>query len=534
MLHKSHRKVMSMMLVLGLLFSPFMIPAGSGSAEEGNFELNVLHTNDIHSSIDDLAKTAAYIDSVRDDSEYSLYLDAGDIFSGNPVVDLQEGEPLINILNEMSVDAMVIGNHEFDYGQEAFARNEDLANFPWLSANTEVIDEDIPIEQPDPYIIKDMGEFTVGILALTQAPPATAPAGIVGLEFHPYEETVEQYEYLKDEVDVLIGLNHIGFGADRQVAESFPGLFDVIVGGHTHTVLQEPNTETGTPIVQAGANNNYVGNLSIEIDRETQEVVGVEGFLQEVEELTEANSEIQKMIDDYNAEMDEILAEVIGYTNTGLDRDTRYEEDAPLGNFWTDAMREYVQADIALTNNGGIRASIEPGEITAGDIYTIEPFANEIMEIEMTGHAIKDVIEYSYNRRDQLDLQTSGMHYTILTDEEGKLVDVDMYLGGEPMNLDDKYVLAIPDFLGTGGSGYNFEGNVIRPGAGFMTNAMIDFAETFTSQGEDIDYTSEGRITVELYEEEEDDESKRPPHAGKPGKPPHAGTPGPPEHAGRP
>lgn len=531
------RQFFSVFLVVSLIVSSFLpLPFEKVSAEEESYLLKVLHTNDIHSSIDGLGKAAAYMEAERAEADFSLYLDAGDVFSGNPVVDLQEGEPIIRILNEMNLDAMVIGNHEFDYGQEAFARNVELANFPWLSANTEVVDSEIPIEQPEPYFIQEMDGFTVGILALTQTPPATAPAGIVGLEFHPYAETVEEYAYIRDEVDVLIGLTHIGYGADRELAEQFDEFFDVIIGGHTHTVLQEPVVVNGTPIVQTGANLSNIGNLSIEIDADTMDVINVEGFLQPVDELTETNAEIQAMIDEYNAEMDEVLAQVIGYTETGLSRDERYEQDAPLGNFWTDAMREYVQADMAFTNNGGIRANIEPGEITAGDIYTVEPFANEVMEMEMTGAAIRDVIEYSYNRRNQIDLQTSGLHYTIFTDEEGNLVDVELVLNGEPLDMGEKYRVAVSDYTATGGGGYDFVGEVIQPSAGFMTNAMIDFAQSITAAGEYINYESEGRISVELYEEEAEEAPPQPGPPAHAGPPAHSGAPahaGPPAHAGK-
>ncbi|EGL83079.1 5'-Nucleotidase domain-containing protein [Caldalkalibacillus thermarum TA2.A1] len=486
------------MMVVSLFFS-WGMPQHVLAEEQETYNLKILHTNDIHSAYQDFGKLAAYVQQERESEAYDevLYLDAGDIFSGDPVIDLQEGEPLIELFNVVGLDAMTIGNHEFDYGQEAFARNMANSHFPWLSANMRVVDPGIPIRQPEPYHIFDLGDLTVGVLGLTEAPPSTASAGVVGLEFDPYVETVESYAYLRDEVDILIALTHIGYGEDRRLAEAVD-FFDVIIGGHSHTALQQPVVVNGTPIAQAGSNLNYIGNLILEIDRETKEVVRVEGYLQDVSQLTEIDETVQAMVDRYTEEMEELLGKVIGYTNTGLSREGRDRGDAPLGNFWTDAMRYAVGSDIALTNNGGIRDSIAPGEITVRDIYRVEPFQNEMMEYEMTGQAIKDVICFSYERRNQIDLQTSGLAYTIITDPMGNLLDVELYMDGEPLDLDRTYRVAVNDYIGTGGSGYEFRGAVRQPSAGYLTNAMISYAEYLMATQGSIDYTSEGRIKIKV------------------------------------
>lgn len=259
--------------------------------------------------------------------------------------------------------------------------------------------------------------------------------------------------------------------------------------------------------MQTGLDATNIGNLTLQFDEETDEVISVNGFLQPVENLKVVDEDIQEQVTQYNEEMNEILNQVIGESTTGLLRTNYYSTDAPLGNFWTDAMRDHTGADIAFTNNGGMRADIEPGEVTIGDIYTVEPFENEIMTIEMTGAALKDVIEYSYSRRNQVDLQTAGLHYTILTDEEGTYEDATIEVDGTPLEEEGTYVVAISDFFGSGGSGYEFVGEVIEPLTGKMTEAMINYALDLTEQGEAIDYSHEGRIAVEVIEEDpiEDD-----------------------------
>lgn len=485
---------MIFIVVLALFMSMISLSNHIKAAENESTTLTIVHTNDIHAKIDSFAKLAAYNASQRNLTEAFLYLDAGDIFSGNPVVDLTEGEPMIELLNAVGLDAITIGNHEFDYGVDALNKNMLNSSFQWLSANTEIIDS--AITPPEPFHIFEQNGLKIGVLGLTQSPPATAPKHIAGVAFHQYVETAERYADLRDEVDVFVALTHIGNGDDIALAEQFD-LFDIIIGGHSHTTISTEQVINGTPIVQTGSSLSNIGKVTFEIDNETKEVDFVDYTLQNVENLEETDADVQEMINQYNQEMEEILNVKIGET-TGLDRDVRYVRDAPIGNFWTDAMRHYVGSDMAFTNNGGIRASIEAGELTAGDIYLIEPFGNQIMEINMTGQAIKDVIEYSYSRegRNQIDLQTSGLHYKIITDSTGNLTDVELSFNGQPLELDETYNVAIPDYIGSGGSGYDFVGEVVTNNAGVMTQAMIDYANHLTETVGMINYTSEDRMSI--------------------------------------
>jgi 2',3'-cyclic-nucleotide 2'-phosphodiesterase (5'-nucleotidase family) len=466
-----------------------------------DFEMTIFHTNDIHASIDDFGRLSYYLNEQRDALDNTLYLDAGDIFSGNPVVDLQDGEPLINLLNAVNLDLMTIGNHEFDYGQHVFQYRRDESEFNWISANTRVVDPSIPIAQPDPYEIFEFGEFTVGVLGLTESPPATNPAGLVGLEFDGYTETALEYEHLRDVVDIFIALTHIGIAADRRLAEEVE-FFDLIIGGHSHTTLSEPEVVNGTPIAQAGSNARNVGVLNLLVDGESGEV-SVDGRLQPVSEVDGIDENVQSMVDQYNEETEELLSEVLGLTNTGLNRDDRWLRDVALGNMITDAIRTFANTDIAITNNGGIRASIAAGDITARDIFTVDPFGNHITILEMTGHELQEVIAYSFHRSlnsygPQVDLQTSGLNYIIYTDDEGLYADSDLFINGEPMDMDQRFRIATNNFIVTGGDGYDFSSaSIITEDAGQVTNALIQYVQDVTAAQGAVDYDeTEGRIQV--------------------------------------
>ncbi|WP_444685760.1 bifunctional metallophosphatase/5'-nucleotidase [Alkalicoccus luteus] len=456
--------------------------------------IDIFHTNDIHSKIDNLGLISQFINDQGEAADNHLYLDAGDIFSGNAVVDLQDGAPIIDILNEMDLDAMAIGNHEFDYGQQAFADRVNESEFDWLSANMEVVDTTIPIEQPKPYQIYEVDGVEVGVFALTQNPPATRPAGIEGIAFHDYVETAEQYAYLEDETDVLIALTHIGHSADRHLAENVD-FFDVIIGGHSHTRTFEEAVVNGTPVVQAGSDANFVGHFNLEYDN--GDVSFNDFYLQDVNDLSETNESVQDLIDMYNEEAEELLSEVVGVTNTGLSRDGRWERDTSLGNFWTDAMKEALDGDIAITNNGGIRASIEPGDITAGDIYVIEPFQNELSEIEISGDELQRLIEDSYEEGN--DLQTSGLTFTFYVDEEDEVVEAELLVDGEPVQSDETYTLITNNFMAEGGDGYDFSNaDIVQPEAGYVTMAMFQHLDFLMETEGAVDYEDgEGRISIE-------------------------------------
>ncbi|TSB44817.1 5'-nucleotidase C-terminal domain-containing protein [Alkalicoccobacillus porphyridii] len=462
-------------------------------------DLTILHTNDIHASFDEYAKVSEYVKQQRQASSHFLYLDAGDAVSGNPVVDLNDGKPIYEVFNLAGVDAFTLGNHEFDFGQDAFAANMELSEFPWLAANMDV--GDTSLEQPKPYEIFDLDGLSVAVFSVTQAPPATAPANTVGLDFDgDYAGVAASYqEELEEQADIIVALTHIGFDQDRRLAEQVD-YFDVIIGGHSHTTLNAPNVINGTPIVQTGSNLNNIGQVTLTYDQATDSVTNTSGSLVSVASLTDRDEAVQAVVDGYNEDMEELLGEVVGTSNNGLTRDGRYNGDAPLGNFWTDAMRDMADSDIAFTNNGGIRASIDAGDVTLGDIYQIEPFANEIMVYEMTGQAIKNVLEFSYSRdnRNEIDLQVSGLNYNVLTGPTGSYQDVTLTIGNEPIDLEATYTVAVANYIGTGGSGYNFEGTVISETVGLMTEAMKNFALKLTAEGKTLDYSSEGRIKLSV------------------------------------
>ena len=478
---------------------------------EENFSLTIYPTGNIHANIDNFGKIAGFLNKERSEKENTLYFDSGDIFSGNPVVDLMDGIPMVELFNEMQLDLLTIGNHEFDYGQDIFQMRRNESDFEWISANTRVVDSSIPIQQTKLYEIFYFDDVKVGVLGLIENPPATAPSGIVGLEFDPYIATAQQYSSLRGEVNILIGLNHIGIAEDRRLAEAVD-FYDLILGGHSHSVVSEPEIVNETPIMHSGSKAVNVGVLDISLNKETGEV-SVDGKLQSVSELEEVDSDVQAMVDQYKSESDELLNVLIGNTRNRLEHNARWERAVSLGNLITDFLRNFSDTDIAITNNDGIREEIEVGEITARDIFSVDPIGNVVSIIEMSGHDLKEVIAYSFHRSlenygPQIDLQTSGLNYIIYTKEDGTYADSDLFIDGELMDLDQRYTIATNNFIVDGGDGYDFsKATIIQEDQGQVTNVLIQYIEEVTARDGTIDYApTEGRIQTLPFSEREDED----------------------------
>ena len=365
-------------------------------APEG-IELTIFYFNDPHAHIDNFAKIKHIIDEERKTEEVIVAC-GGDIFSGSPVVDYYEekGFPMIDLMNKTGVDISVLGNHEFDYGQTVLADRMLQSGFPWVCANVDMAETGIP--QPFEYSTISLGELDITFLGLIETfgkpgalIPATHPLKVQGIEFEHPESVITEYSGLKEseKADVYIALTHLGhigyYGAmgDFQIAHQYP-YFDMIIGGHSSYLID--TVVNHIPVFQAGKNLEHLGKIELVVKDRGIEVVGSE--LIELVNYSDYDPDLQANIDAYNSTMEVVLNEVIG--NSLADHD-RYQ----LGCFYTDALRERMGVDLTFQNPGGIRAEIDAGDITVGEIYAMDPFQNGAVIYDMTAAEIKDFLEGS-------------------------------------------------------------------------------------------------------------------------------------------
>lgn len=420
------------------------------------FTARVLHTNDIHAAIDNLPKMAAYVKAAKAEGGNVYFIDAGDNFSGNPVSDLNAGKPMIEALNGMMVDASIVGNHDFDHGPANTQARREESNFPWLSANAKVADQSLtPIKPFDGYLIKEneLGQ-KIAFIALTQTPPATGTKNIVGMRFEdPVAHAQQLIAQLEDEVNVVVVVSHNGHDWDTANAPALQGA-DLILGAHSHTYLSTPAVVAGIPIIQVGSGAANISDLIVTQTNDVAVTAGAAGgkYTVATSAMTAADPAVAATVQGWKDLMAPVLNTKIGYNNTALTSGgSKSSSDIGLGNLIADGLAYYMGADIAVWNNGGIRADLPKGDITMNSIYKVLPFGNVPWKVQATGAQLTDFFAKSFSRqnRNVIDLQVGGGSYTVFTKADGSLDRVVLKIAGEPVDPNKMYTLAVSDYIAT-------------------------------------------------------------------------------------
>lgn len=457
---KEIRCLRGFIIVLILLFSSLAFAT----------EIRILHVNDFHGfaegyktfGSDRVLGGASYLAGIIErlrKEKPSLLLSAGDMIQGHNWANLFEGKSVIELMNTMNFDAMVVGNHEFDYGVEVLRNRVSEAIFPILGANIEGADF------LKPYIVREIDRVRVAIIGVVteDTPVATDPKNVQGLRFLSVEETVKRYlAELKDRADLFIVLSHLGFKRDRELAERVKGIH-VIVGGHSHTKVEKPHVVHETIITQAWEHGKAVGVLDIKF--EDGKVVQFSGRLIEIgPHLSFEDEKVKAIVDSYSKSVNAILDEKIGFAEEDLDGENVRRAETNLGNLIADIMRETSGAEIAIINGGGIRTGIKRGEIKVKDVYSVLPFNNYILAIKLKGSEIKEALEHGLSAIEESSgrfPQVSGIRFIYdLNAEVGSRVR-EIYISEKPIEMEREYIVAINDFLAAGGDGYSVFSKVL-------------------------------------------------------------------------
>ncbi len=404
-----------------------------------------------------LARLAGLADEVRAENEVAgvptFLLIAGDVLQGTPYSTVYRGEVEIACLNEMATSAMCLGNHEFDYGQENLRDLIELADFPVVSANVTVADTAGDGAFTEELVWLEAGDKRVLVIGLTtpETPITTAPRNVVGLEFADPAATAKAVisEY-GDDADVIVAVTHLGFENDLALAGDVPEL-DVIVGGHTHTKVDEPAKVGKTLVCSAYEYGIYLGRMDLGVGDDGE--LSMTGYeLMPVTGAAPSDEAVAAVIEEYKKGLSEKLDVVVGTVDTVLNRKAVTEKETNFGDFVADLMREATGADVALVNGGGVRADLGPGEITLGDVLTALPFGNEVVVLDVPGATLRQAFELCAREKvgEGGFLQVSGCEYAVGPGSILAAVNV----GGGPLDDGVTYRVAMSDFLAEGGDGY--------------------------------------------------------------------------------
>ena len=484
----------SLIALTGLL-----LPLGASA----DYTLTVLHTNDFHSRFEPISKynsgckpedndegkcfggAARLVSAVQDArarTNNSILVDGGDQFQGSLFYTYYKGKAAAEMMNALQYDGMTVGNHEFDDGPEVLHEFIGNVSFPVLMSNGDVSAEPLLADKIKKSVVIERGGERIGMIGLTPEDTNELASPGKNVTFSdPIAAVAAEVEKLESQgVNKIIVLSHSGYGLDLDVAEKVEGV-DVIVGGHSNTLLS--NTDEGasgpyptmvgsTAIVQAYAYGKYLGELNITFNDEGEiiEAVGepiiIDGKVVEEESMLARVTELAEPLDEIrNKVVAESAAAIQG------DRELCRTEECEMGNLVADAMLDRVSAQgisIAIMNSGGVRASMDEGEITMGEILSVLPFQNTLATFQLKGSDVIAALENGVSQVEEVKgrfPQVAGIKFTwdaAIEPNAGRITEVmvDVDGGWQAIDPEAMYGVVSNDFLRSGGDGYKvFETN---------------------------------------------------------------------------
>lgn len=521
------KSVIALSLAMGVASTTHALKA---DAAEGDLNLTVIYTNDTHAQLNAAPKAHTVIKEIRKANGDSLLVNAGDVFSGSLYFNLFEGEADLALMNLIGYDAMTFGNHEFDLGSseaghQSLAEFIGNAKFPLVSSNVDfskdplftglqnkVYTEEFTNGQVFNGIIKTINGQKVGIFGLTteETNVSSSPKKVeISNYINAAKNAVAAFE--KAGVNKIIALSHLGyddsadFDNDKLLVQNVPGI-DVIVGGHTHTALSEPVKVNDTVIVQSGYYLNNVGELDVTFDA-AGKVTSSAVTLHPTKDATEDTAAVE-LLAPYKEQVTKYQLESVGATAAvklnGERADVRTKE-TNLGNLITDGMLQTAKAidpttQFAFTNGGGIRASLEEGDITVGEIMTVMPFGNTLGIMNLKGSEIKAMLEHSlkdYPNQFGGFLHFSGLTFVFDASKPAGSRVVSVEINGKKVQDDQLYKAATNTFTAAGGDGFAMlktaydEGRITLPG-----NVDYEMFTQYLQSLKTVSATTENRIVA--------------------------------------
>lgn len=494
---------MKKILGLGMLsVSAITLSAGAALAD---YELNILHINDFHSRIESInkfdstcsaeeegknecfggaARLLTAINQTRDalkaGGKNVLLLNAGDNFQGSLFYTTYKGTVEAEMLNAMKFDAMTVGNHEFDDSEDGLAGFLDKVQFPVVTANVVATAASKIGDRVKPFIVLEVGGQKIGIVgavANDTAELATPGPNITIAE--DVAKISEQVRKLKqDGVDKIIALTHVGYPRDLEFIAKIPDV-DVVVGGHSHTLLSNTDQKAEgpyptlvdnpggykVPVVQAGQYSKYLGDLKVVFD-DNGVVKESKGDPILVDSSFKPDEATLKRIDELKAPIEALKAKVVGTSEGPIEGDRKIcrVKECSMGNLVADATLARVKdqgVTIAFANSGGLRSSIDGGDVSMGEVLTVLPFQNTVATFQLKGEDIRAALE---NGVSQIDdgagrfMQVSGMKYSFDRSKPAgsRVVSVEVKEGDAFVPLDPAktYIVAANNYVRTGGDGF--------------------------------------------------------------------------------
>lgn len=489
----------------------------------------ILHTNDTHGHFwknskgeYGFAAQKTAVDKIRQELEAKgqpvFLLNAGDFNTGVPESDMQNAKPDIEGMNMIGYDVAVLGNHEFDFPLQVLEMQEKWAKFPFISAN--VINKKTDKALVKPYVILEKNNIKVAVVGLTTEDTAKLgnPDVTENVIFKdPLATAKETLEHINktEKPDFHIALTHMGYYFDGKHGSNAPGdvslaryldkgAFDLIIGGHTHDTVCiddngqfkvkytpgeacKPDYQNGSWIVQAGEWGKYVGRADFELKNGEAKLVKYELIpinLKQKVKLEDGKSDYklyqEEIAEDkavfehlkvYQDEGDRLLGVKVGSVKGKFEGDRKIirAEQTNLGRLIAQSQMQRVKADLAVMNSGGIRTSINEGDVTYKDLLTVQPFGNMIATVDLTGQELIDYLNVVAMKEVDSGAYPQFAGISMVVDRAAKQVS-DVKIGGQPLDLNKTYKLSVPDYCAAGGDGYP----IVKKHPSYVNTGFID------------------------------------------------------------
>jgi 5'-nucleotidase/UDP-sugar diphosphatase len=378
----------------------------------GTKRFTILHSNDMHGDflsemngqkgrlIGGLALLSGYINKVRSEEENVLFVISGDMVQGSLIDSEYKGISTIEIMNYLAPDIVALGNHEFDYGLPHLLFLEKMANFPIVNANLYIKQYNKRLMRP--FVILRKAGFDIlftGIITekvMDSIKQDELIGSFVSLEEASREVGKITNAYKNDDIDLTILLTHIGFESDVELARLLRPEWgvDIIIGGHSHTVLDEPRLENGVLIAQAGVGTDQVGRFDIVVDDDTNSVIDYKWRLIPIDDdLAEPDAKLQEYINSFKEEVDRKYNTIVCKFAQRLTHPRR-EAETSLGNLVADAFAEVAECDAMLVGSGSIRSKEMGPVVTLRDVLSCFPYDDVLTRYTVSGGSLRRVFSH--------------------------------------------------------------------------------------------------------------------------------------------
>jgi 5'-nucleotidase len=416
-------------------------------------------------------------------------------------------------MNEIGFDVGTLGNHEFDEGVDELKRliyggshpktgNFEGADFPYIAAN--VIDKKTKKTILPPYVIKKVKGVKIGFIgvALSDTPDVVTPSGTAGVEFTDETEAINkaarELRHKGVKAMVVIAHNPIDQDGDKvsgelvDIAKGVDDEIDVMFGGHNHRSANA--VVDGKLLVESYSYGTAFSDVDLKIDRRTKDIVEKKAeIVTTFQDGIKPDANVSSLIKKAEDKVAPIINEVVGHAPALLSGEGSYNGETVLGNVIADSMTEQTGTDFAFMNPGGIRAVVEPGDVTWGELFTVQPFGNDLVTMTLTGAQIKELLESQWATGEEKVLQVSGLKAVYdMSKPVGERTVSMTKQDGTPIDSNREYTITVNNFMAGGGDGYT----VLLDGKNPTINVTdLDALVNYFKKRDEVTGSIEGRIT---------------------------------------